>query len=208
MLTPQRRDGRHLRAERSRLAVAQAVLDLLHEGNSIPTAGDIAARAGVSLRSVHHHFRDRDALVIAAARLQNERTNHLIQPLSAGGAFKTRLAAFVKQRSRLLEVVGPVRRAALAIAPMSETVQMHLDSFRKLKREQLIQLFASELERYPTAERRPLIAAACCAASWSAWEELRSHQRLPIATARRVMKTTLGTLFARWGDELEAGDST
>lgn len=202
-----RTDGRHLRAERSRRAVAEALIDLLEANNTMPTAADIAERAGLSLRSVHHHFRDREALVIAAARLQNERTMHLIEPISPDAELGSRIKAFVKQRSKLLEAVGPVRRAAIAIAPVSETVRMHLDSFRKLKREQLAQLFADEINRYPKASRKHLIAAAACAASWSAWEELRANQRLSIAAARRVMHTTLETLFASWGEGQSPGAS-
>jgi AcrR family transcriptional regulator len=192
------RDGRRLRAERSRLAVAEAVLDLLEEGVTVPTVADIADRAGVSLRSVHHHFSDREELFIAAARLQNQRTMHLIEPIPPDGSFVQRLAEFVKQRARLLEAVRPVRRAAIPMSTLSGAVKLHLDSFRKIKRDQLVQLFAPELDGHTPARRKQLVAAACCAASWSAWEELRANQGLSIAAARRVMKATLETLLLRW----------
>src|SRR5215208_6794482 len=62
-------DGRTARAERTREAVVEALLELLDGGDVRPTA----ARAGVSERSVFQHFRDREALFEAAARRQYER---------------------------------------------------------------------------------------------------------------------------------------
>ncbi len=184
-------DGRRLRSERSREAVAGALLALLEDGVPVPTARAVADRAGVSLRLVHHHFRDREALFAAAARLQNIRTAPLIQPIDPDTDFATRLAAFVPQRARLLEAVRPVRRAAVAMEPLSKGVRLHLDAFRRLKREQIVHLFAAELCQFPAAERKQAIAAACCAASWSAWEELRGNQSLSITAARNVMSRIL-----------------
>src|SRR4051812_40199139 len=45
------RDGRNVRAERTRKAVVEALLELLDEGDVRPTAERIAVRAGVSERS-------------------------------------------------------------------------------------------------------------------------------------------------------------
>ena len=60
--TIRRIDGRAARGERSRAAVATALLDLLEEGIVEPTAGQIAARAKVSERLVFHHFADLEVL--------------------------------------------------------------------------------------------------------------------------------------------------
>jgi AcrR family transcriptional regulator len=60
-------DGRATRAERTRIAVVDALLSLNEQGNLRPTAREIAAEAGVSLRSIYVHFDDVEALFIAAA---------------------------------------------------------------------------------------------------------------------------------------------
>ena len=61
------------RAERTRAKIAQAVIDLLGSSRQPPTAKQVAARAGVSVRLVFHHFEDMDALYNAVAQAQIER---------------------------------------------------------------------------------------------------------------------------------------
>ena len=56
------RDGRTVRAERTREAVVTALLALLEEGELSPTAERVAERAHVSERSIFQHFGDREAL--------------------------------------------------------------------------------------------------------------------------------------------------
>ncbi len=69
----QTRDGRSVRAERTRTAIVDALLSLLDEGDVKPTAERVASRAKVSERSVFQHFSDREALFEAAAQRQYER---------------------------------------------------------------------------------------------------------------------------------------
>src|SRR3712207_446343 len=97
-------DGRNLRSERTRSALAAAYLDLLSEGDLRPTAERIAERAGCSPRSVFKHFPDREALFAAASEIQEQRVRELMgdgpdptQPLAH------RLDAFVEQRARFHE---------------------------------------------------------------------------------------------------------
>jgi len=59
-------DGRTARSARTRDAVVRALLGLISEGDVRPTAGRIAERAGISLRSVYVHFDDLDDLFLAA----------------------------------------------------------------------------------------------------------------------------------------------
>jgi AcrR family transcriptional regulator len=56
-------DGRAARRARNRTAVLDAAIALFAEGNLQPTAGDIAARSGVSHRSINRYFPDNRALV-------------------------------------------------------------------------------------------------------------------------------------------------
>jgi len=166
MAASRQRDGRVERGERSRRAVADALLGLLRDGVGLPTAAQVAERAGVSLRLVHHHFRDREALFAAAMDRQREH-----------------LAPFVQSV------------AGLAFEPLSPVVRSSLGAIRAIKRNQVAQVFAPELDRYAGADREDLLAAACTASSWSAWEELRNYQGLSVPRARRVMRRALSTLF-------------
>src|SRR5512133_1697488 len=85
-------DGRNARAERSRAAVVEALLELLDAGDVRPTAERIAARAGVSERTVFQHFRDREALFEAAARRQYERVVPTLRPVSRELPLERRIA--------------------------------------------------------------------------------------------------------------------
>src|SRR3954447_21192752 len=111
--TTTRTDGRTARAQRTRQAVVDSLLELVREGDLRPTAPRIAARAGVSLRSVFQHFADREALFLAAAERQEHEILEMVQRLPADGTLDERVEAFVVQRCRVLEAVSPVRRASL-----------------------------------------------------------------------------------------------
>ena len=65
--TYKRTDGRLLRSERTKQILVESYLDLLRENPQIPTAADIAKRAGLSIRSVFERFSDLQSLSFAAA---------------------------------------------------------------------------------------------------------------------------------------------
>ena len=55
-------DGRRLRSERSKQAIIDAMMDMISEGNLMPTARQVSERAGVGIRSVFRHFEDMENL--------------------------------------------------------------------------------------------------------------------------------------------------
>ena len=59
-------DGRTARRDRNREAVLDAVLELFSEDAASPAPDDVAARSGVSLRSVYRYFDDMETLIRAA----------------------------------------------------------------------------------------------------------------------------------------------
>ena len=190
-----RLDGRLARTERSRTAVVDALLDLLDDGALKPTAADIATRAHVSLRLVFQHFKDLESLFAAAAERQMERLAELLTPVPPTGPLAERVQMFVRQRTRLLERITPVRRAAVRVEPFSKEVRDRLRRARALKRAEVEQVFATELDRHSAGERRELAAALAMVTSWPAWETLRHHQGLSGDHARRVMARTITALL-------------
>ena len=111
--TSDQRDGRTVRAERTRQALVDSLIGLLDEGQLTPTAAAIAARAGVSERSVFQHFADRESLFEAVAREQYARVVPTLVPVDASLPLSERIDQFARQRAYLYERVGGVRRAAL-----------------------------------------------------------------------------------------------
>jgi TetR/AcrR family transcriptional regulator, regulator of autoinduction and epiphytic fitness len=190
------RDGRTVRAERTRQALVDALLALLYEGQLQPTAERISARAGVSERSLFQHFADREALYQAVAVQQYERIVPTLDPIDVSLPLQERIDAFVAQRGRLLETVTPVRRAALLLEPESEVVSSWLQSTRRQKAREVERVFRAELEAIDQSDRGVLVAALVAASAWTAWEGLRAHQRLSEDRARAAMRATLAALLA------------
>ncbi len=189
------RDGRTVRAERTRQALVDALLALLDEGQVQPTAERIAERAGVSERSLFQHFADREALYQAVAVQQYERIVPTLEPIDVSLPLPERIEAFVEQRARLLETVTPVRRAALLLEPESEMVSNWLQTTRRQKAREVERVFRAELEQFPQTERGVLLAALVAASAWTSWEALRAHQRLSVDRSRAAMRATLTALL-------------
>jgi TetR/AcrR family transcriptional regulator, regulator of autoinduction and epiphytic fitness len=193
----QKIDGRTARARRTREAIVDAVLGLLDAGELRPSVEDIAARAGVSPRSVFQHFGDRETLLRAVGMRQTERVSQIVEHLPDTGPLDERLEAFVEQRARVLEFITPVRRSALLNEPFSEGSHAGLQAFRAFKRGEAERVFAPELDGLPDAEREEVVRALGAATDWNTWEALRAHQGLSVADARAAMRRTLVALLQR-----------
>jgi len=189
-------DRRTARAQATRAAVVDALLHLLNEGDPRPTAPRIAARAGVSLRSVFQHFADLEGLFAAAADRQSDHMRRLARPLDGTGSLESRLATFVAQRARILEAIAPVRRAALRMAPFSNEIRARLAHLRARGRSELERVFARELHGQPRGARNEMLTALSAASGFAAWDALRSHEGLSPARAQRVMQRTLRALLS------------
>jgi len=189
------RDGRTVRAERTRQALVDSLLGLLDEGQMTPTAAAIAARAGVSERSVFQHFPDREALLEAVAREQYDRVVPTLRPIDSSLPLPERIEQFAHQRARLYEQIGGVRRAGLLIEHESTSVAGWLTTTRRQKAADVERVFLRELDTLPPDEREPLRAALVMLCSWSAWDSWRTHQRLSVARSRAALQAGLRALL-------------
>ncbi|HEV7845997.1 MAG TPA: TetR/AcrR family transcriptional regulator [Thermoleophilaceae bacterium] len=189
------KDGRTVRAERTRQALVDALLALLHDGELRPTAERIASRAGVSERSLFQHFADREDLYQAVAVQQFERIVPTLRPVRASLPLSERIDAFVDQRARLYEAVTPVRRGALLLEPDSEVVAQWLGKTRRAKVAEATRVFAAELEAVPEPDRRALAAALGAVSAWSFWDSLRAHQGLGVEAASDALRSAFSALL-------------
>jgi TetR/AcrR family transcriptional regulator, regulator of autoinduction and epiphytic fitness len=189
------RDGRTVRAERTRRALVDALLALLNEGRLRPTAAEIAERAGVSERSVFQHFPDREALLEAVAREQYERVMPTIRPVDASLSLPARIDEFVAQRATLYERASGVRRAALLMEPESDVVAGWLTTVRRAGAAEVERVFRREIEATPADEREPLRAALVAACAWGTFEALRFHQGLSVSRTGGALRTMVARLL-------------
>ena len=155
-------DGRLARGQRTRRNVAEALVDLLREGDPDPTAKAIAERAGVSLRLVFHHFTDIDDLYNAVGALQLERHWTDLPELPAKLSLSSRIERTVRHRSILYEEVSPVRRAAIRRSGSSPRISEAMAYTDGLLVQNLSSAFAPELAQTEEgAARRPFGVARC-----------------------------------------------
>ncbi|MGH8980296.1 MAG: TetR/AcrR family transcriptional regulator, partial [Acidimicrobiales bacterium] len=183
------------RGERTRERVADSLIALLEQGKNPPTAREIAARAGVSVRLVFHHFEDMDALYRKVVALQFERHWQLVREVPADLPLDDRIDRTVHQRARLFDSVREVRRAARAAAIRWPEIAARLEESDGFSRQWLEDTFEPELSAAGRS-RRELLAALDAAASWESWDRMRRAGGLSAAAARRSMARALHGLLA------------
>jgi AcrR family transcriptional regulator len=189
-------DGRVARGERTRRALAEALIALLEEGDAQPTARRIAQRAGVSLRLVFHHFDDLESILRDAVRVQEQRHWRRIRPVAPTLPRADRVTRVVRQRVMVFQDVAPVRRSAEHLTRSSPTVAAELARGREWLRGQLRATFAPELEMRGTADARLLLDALEVATSWETWDQLEGLGRAASAVRRTMESLSLAVLSA------------
>lgn len=220
-----RADGRVLRGIRNREAVVEAFISLIEEGDPRPTARAIAARAGLSLRSVFQHFDDLEQIYEAAGRRQVRTLRPLLDPVPATLPLEARREEFLRRRVALLERLDPVARAARIREPFSAQLQANRAALVGLMREQCREVFSPELQavaaRAEAARAEAVrseavggpaggsvggagpdpasgvLTAIATASSWANWYHLRNDQELSLEEATSAVRLLLrGALAA------------
>jgi AcrR family transcriptional regulator len=183
-------DGRSARSARTREAVVTAALDLVRSGNPRPTAKEIAARAGISLRSVYVHFDDLDDLFAAVGARQAEEVAHLLYAVDASLPLPDRIEAVARQRAALWEVLAPVREAAIFWAHRSPRLREGNQRMSRRATRDLDRVFGPELDAWGDA-RAVALEALAVAASQGAWDVLRRERGLGVDRASGVVIATM-----------------
>lgn len=200
LVTERPADGRTLRRDRNRETVVQALLELYREGNLTPSTDEIAARAGISARSLFRYFDDVDALVRTAIARQQQ---HL-EPLYAlevdpTAPFEERLERFVRSRVQLLEAMGSVGLVARSLARSEPRIADELRRIRIALRHQIGEVFAPELAARSAADAAATLALVDIACSWESHHLLRVDQRMSRAAASAAMATGTRRLLGTVG---------
>jgi AcrR family transcriptional regulator len=180
-------DGRTARSAKTRDAIADALLDLLTEGDPRPTARKIADRAGVSLRSVYVHFDDLEDLYCIAAARHYARIAPTLDPVPARGTLRMRAEAVVRQRIGLYMRAGGVGKATERQAPFSPTLGRIVREARQRSRRDLERVFAPELAAQPTGRRAITLALLDVLSGPRAWETFTETHAIPPDEAARAI---------------------
>lgn len=192
-------DGRVRRGARNGRAIVDALVELVGNGIPAPTARQVAARAGVGLRTVFRRFSDRESLFTEmSTRLEAE----VLPLLLAGepqGDVRTRARALVKRRVAFFERIAPYKRAA--------NLMRWRSPYLRARHAQLVGLLRDDLERWlPEVNRAPARVADALdlAMSFEAWDRLRTEQRLGRDRAHATMECIVLGVTAELAAEASA----
>jgi AcrR family transcriptional regulator len=177
------RDGRALRSERSRRAIHDALFALVGEGVLQPTAQQLADRAGVGIRTVFRHFEDMESLLAEIDARVSAEALPLIAAAIPEGGLEQRARGLVARRAALFERIAPWKRSGNLVRWRSPYLRArHAALVRELR--------AALLRWLPELEGAPpdLVEALDLAASFEAWDRLRSEQRLGRERARAALE--------------------
>jgi len=193
-------DGRVARRERGRLAVTNAVIDLVFEGHSPPAADQITERAGVSTASLFRYFETLDELREHATRHYFERFSHLFTVPNIGiGTLEERIDSFVEARADQHQTTAPMARLMRYKAFEVSELDATLHRLRATQADQVRMHFDHELERLNTEFRGDAAATITTATSFESWDQFSNDHGRSQAQIKRAWIRTVGLVLGQTG---------
>ena len=166
-------DGRRMRSERSRDAIIEAALQLVQEGILVPTAQQIADRAGVAMRTFFRHFESMESLAAAVDEHTRDSYESMFTLNERQGALDERVKKAVQHRAHAYEQVKNVILSTKAQLWRSDVLaKNYARDQRKLRRD--MEGWLPELKSLPREKREAVDAIT----AFEMWHRLRSHQGL------------------------------
>jgi AcrR family transcriptional regulator len=152
----------------------------------MPTAAEIAKRAGCSIRSVFERFPDLYSLQVAAAGHAMDRLAALASPPLLNADRNARIDHYVDMRAQLCEVWGRLWRSLLANRGDSDELRQKIGKFQELRLNRTEAVFGPELAALSGVERRQVVVALGLLTDASSWNCMRELLGLSRDEARAV----------------------
>lgn len=172
-------DGRHARRHRATEQVVAATVDLFAEGEYFPTAQQIAARAGVSLRSLFRYADSLEKLASVALGSWEEQFPglrlHAVDPQAPLAVRARRLAA---HQSAFWVATAAYRRAVATLRVRTPDAGIVVDGWAALTRSNVAEHLAPELAEFEVLERELRLAAAEVAVQAATTDHLAGPLRI------------------------------
>lgn len=196
-------DGRIARGLRTREAILDAYEALMVDADAPPTGAELAARAGVSARSVFTHFNDMDGVLAAVARRAFEWVIKTHVDIPVHLSLPERLDRFMVRQAQLLERTAPVslafrtarhgRRRGECAPAVSEI----LGGVDVIRRRYLDYVFGREIVA-AGSEGPDVLEGLVATTSWNLWHAMRVAEELDEERARNVMRRCMWGLLSPW----------
>ena len=192
---PGRIDGRRLRSERTKQLIIEAFLTLLRDQTVMPTAVQIAERAGYSVRSIFERFPDLFALRLAATDYALAQAAALAPARSVDADRATRLKSQVETRAGTCERGVALWRVLLSSDDESGEVGLRIAKSREMAVARLELMYRPELSTLPEDERRELLIALETLTDMESWARMRETFQLSFEEACAVWLTATDRLL-------------
>jgi len=194
----QKVDGRHERLVRSKLAVLQAVNDIVRETGEAPTADTLSKRSGVSRRSIFRIFGSKSGLLKAAAEfMYDELVERFPFPDLADLAPSDRIARFVDHIGSIYEYMAPFARVSRKAQEDEELIQRERMRIQALYQSEVRGAFASFGK---VAAAAPVFRdSAQLLLSWNAWDYLRNERKHSVEHSKEILTQTILALVRQHG---------
>ncbi len=188
--TPQR-DGRRQRADESKRRIAEAMLDLVREGEVTPSADLVAERAGVGRRTVFRLFNDMEGVYREMHAIMVSKLGPMFAAPFESTTWRERLDEVIERRAQMFEEMLPIKSAADAHRYRSAFLQNEHKKLTKMQRQTMLAVLPESI-----AAQTERIEALDLALSFEAWRRLRQEQKLPPRQAalvlRRIVRALMG----------------
>ena len=184
-------DGRRQRSERSQTAIIKAALSLMDEGTLVPTAQQIADRAGVGIRSFFRHFADMDSLFLAADEMLLSSYEALFEVDDRAGTLSERVARAIDLYGNAFDQLRAIILCTQAQLWRSPKLRENYGWHQKRLRKEL-ELWLPEVVALPKDRREALHAVA----SFDMWHRLREHQGLSPKASSDIVTSLVNDLIA------------
>lgn len=184
-------DGRRRRSRDSRAKIVAAMLELTQAGVINPVAEQVAARAGVGLRSVFRHFKDMDSLYGEMYALIEAEVRTIIdQPLKSAD-WRGQVKELVQRRGEVFERIAPYKHASDIQRHRSAFLQEGHDRFAAVLRQILVGVLPAEIAADPLR-----LEALDLLLSFEAWFRMRRDQKLTPRECREVLEAAVTRMLA------------
>jgi AcrR family transcriptional regulator len=171
-------DGRRLRSERTKQSIMEAYIELLREKPEIPTAAQIAARAGISTRSVFERFVDLQGLSLATVDHAFAMGEAQAIARNVDGDRPTRLRSHIETRADTCERWLPVWRVVIANQGKLQALRDRVSFIRRAIVKRMELMYRPELAMLPDEERRDLLIALEALIDFESWGRMREGHGL------------------------------
>ncbi|MEH6635850.1 MAG: TetR/AcrR family transcriptional regulator [Halioglobus sp.] len=185
-------DGRLQRSERSRQAIVVAMLELVEEGNLVPTAQQVAERGGVGIRSVFRHFEDMESIFASTSEFVMQRVQGLFSGGNREGVLAERIVHATQQHFNAFESLQQIILSGQVRRWQSATLRKtYAGNQQRLRRN--LDSWLPELAALPSTRRE----AAEAIVSFENWQRLRQHQKLSRNSTVQIAADMLALLSSQ-----------